>query len=73
MDLSQTRFIATEFNAAPAFLFLYNNLWVPLLATALYLAFCYAGPKLMRDRKYVIAMANDDDLDPHLFTIVLQI
>lgn len=43
----------TGFNAAPAFLFLYNHTWIPLVATALYLAFCYAGPELMKERKYV--------------------
>lgn len=40
-----------QFNGAPAFLFLYNNVWIPFLAVAVYLAFCFWGPRLMRDRK----------------------
>lgn len=40
-----------HFDAAASFLFLYNHIWIPILATVLYLAFCYYGPKVMRHRK----------------------
>ncbi|GAB5033480.1 fatty-acyl elongase [Nannochloropsis oceanica] len=40
-----------HFDATASFIFLYRHTWVPLLATALYFAFCYYGPKAMRHRK----------------------
>lgn len=40
-----------EFNAAPAFIFLHDHTWLPLLSVALYLVFCFYGPIYMHDRK----------------------
>ena len=40
-----------NFDAAPSFLFLYNHTYLPLLAVALYLGFCFYGPKYMKHRK----------------------
>jgi len=40
-----------NFDAAPSFLFLYNHMWIPLVATGAYLAFCHYGPRMMHPRK----------------------
>ena len=39
------------FNAAPAVLFLYEYQWLPPLLALVYLTFCFAGPRVMANRK----------------------
>lgn len=44
-------FLVTDYDAAPAVVFLHNYAWLPVLSVVLYLLLVFYGPRAMMDRK----------------------